>query len=80
MSKAVVIYTFTVSGTDSVGKGWQTQTKHPVDGVPDFEKIFARGMAESFAMLTGGKAVFGEPGIGCTGPYDITKIVIEQLH
>jgi len=36
-------------------------------------------MRESFDQLTHGKALYGMLGIGCKGPYDILRVLIEQM-
>jgi hypothetical protein len=40
--------------------------------------VFHAVMSEIFQQLTEGKAVYGQPGVGCKGPYTIKKIVIEE--
>jgi hypothetical protein len=34
-------------------------------------------MRALFAKLKAGKAVFGNPGIGCAGPYGVSRFLIE---
>lgn len=43
-----------------------------------FDAVHAAG-AESLRQLTNGKAVYGQPGVGCNGPYKINKLVIERM-
>lgn len=45
----------------------------------DFNDTFNGAMLASFDQLTKGNAVFGKPGVGCQGPYDITSVLIEQV-
>jgi hypothetical protein len=68
-------YRFTLNGTAAHGQTWQT------DGVVecDFADVFHTAMRYSFAQLTDGKAIYGKPGIGCNGPYDIHRVLIEQV-
>lgn len=44
----------------------------------EFHDAFNIAMEETFHQLTHGKAVYGSPGVGCRGPYDIRKVTIEQ--
>lgn len=68
-------YKFAVEGTAADGQTWSTE--HEFDC--DFSAVFVHGMRSSFLALTEGRAVFGRPGEGCHGPYNVTKIVIEQV-
>jgi hypothetical protein len=44
-----------------------------------WHEVFERLMVSTFAALTEGKAVYGEPG-PCGGPYKITKLHIELVE
>jgi hypothetical protein len=44
----------------------------------EFHETFDYAMNQTFSQLTNGKAVYGKPGIGCHGPYDIHSVLIEQ--
>lgn len=44
-----------------------------------FPEVFTVAMKAAFQQLTQGKAVYGKPGVGCRGPYTITKVVIEAV-
>jgi hypothetical protein len=46
----------------------------------EFNDAFHDAMVDSFDQLTKGRAVYGKPGAGCRGPYDIHKVVIEQVR
>lgn len=35
-------------------------------------------MRASFDQLTNGEAVYGQPGLGCEGPYTVTRMLIEE--
>ncbi len=71
----VMIYQFTIIGTAANGQTWRTTGKVSCE----FNACFDTAMRASFEQLTGGKAVFGKPGVGCSGPYDITSILIQQV-
>ena len=45
----------------------------------EFQHTFTVAMEDAFHQLTNGRAVYGSPGVGCRGPYDIRKITIEQV-
>lgn len=71
------MYSFLIEGTASDGT-WTT--KGTIDAQnADIVGVVSMVLRESFGQLTQGKAVFGMPGMGCKGPYDIHKIVIEQV-
>jgi len=70
-------YAYTVSGTAAGGQTWTVKgTANGVQG--DFPHIVSGVLRELFGKLTSGKAVYGKPGVGCNGPYQITKLVIER--
>lgn len=50
-------------------------TTGDVDAADIFAAL-ANAMRENFLKITEGKAVFGEPGKGCRGPYEVTKITL----
>lgn len=64
-----MISKYTVEGTASDGQTWMTEGS--VNG--DFPDCLEDAMRAAFQQLTGGKAVFGQPGIGCRGPYKIKR-------
>jgi hypothetical protein len=70
-------YTFQMEGTGAAGQTWKTSGVI-IDEHNDVLAVFESAMQSSFNQLTSGKAVFGKPGVGCKGPYDIRRIVIEQ--
>jgi hypothetical protein len=68
-------YHYVIHGSAADG---QTFT---LDGVMscEFEDAQYVAMQAGFEQLTQGKAVFGKPGVGCKGPYDIDSILITQV-
>ena len=70
-------YTFQIEGTAAAGQTWKSSGV-VIDEQNDLIAVFDSAMRLSFQQLTSGKAVFGKPGVGCSGPYDIRRIVIEQ--
>ena len=69
------VYRYTVEGSGNGGKTWKTEGSMTCA----FEKVWLLAMADTFNQLTDGKAQYGQPGVGCQGPYDIHKVVIEQV-
>lgn len=68
-------YRYTTQGCDVDGKVWEAK------GVLRCEINAAMDAAlkDTFRQLTNGNAVYGMPGVGCNGPYDIQRVVIEQV-
>ena len=76
---ATKTYAFVVEGTAHDGQTWRTESQVTIDVAEHgFDDMVAIGMRLSFDKLTGGKAVYGKPGVGCRGPYEIDKITIER--
>jgi hypothetical protein len=67
-------YNFQIEGSSANSQTWITSGKVYCE----FADAFNRAMSETFEQLTNGKAIFGNPGIGCRGPYDIHRVIIEQ--
>jgi hypothetical protein len=72
----VKTYHYTIKGSGAGGQTWTT--KGVVEA--DFVYAFDLAMRDSFQQLTQGQAVYGKPGRGCSGPYDIHSITIEQMR
>jgi hypothetical protein len=72
----MTVYTYEVSGTAAGGQTWKVTGE--VEGRPgDFPKVPDAALRNAFDSLTEGKAVFGQPGVGCNGPYVLTRLLIE---
>lgn len=69
---------YTVTGTAADNVPFDLTGEVEGDSPLDAE-AFARASNASFLQLTSGKAVFGEPGKGCRGPYSVTKLVLEVV-
>jgi hypothetical protein len=66
---------YTMGGRASGGQTWKVRGTVQLDaGV--FAEAFEMAMRDSFRQLTGGKAVFGKPGLGCSGPYEVTSFTL----
>jgi len=68
------IWTYEVIGLDADGNDWT------VTGFVtcEFGDAFETANRDCFQRLTSGKAVFGNPGAGCKGPYKIQKFTLEH--
>lgn len=78
-------YKWTVEGTaghgaanDAEGQTWQTTGEMDIDS-GNFLLALSAVMRLSFQQLTQGLAVYGKPGVGCRGPYHITRYVLEAI-
>lgn len=71
----MVKYEYEIQGGSSDGD-WTTSGT-VIAGTSLIDAIDAV-MADSFNKLTQGKAVFGKPGVGCRGPYDMKKITVSK--
>lgn len=65
-------YAYAVEGTAADGQTWKAAGKVTCL----WHQVFDLAMREAFEELTGGRAVYGKPGVGCKGPYDITAMHI----
>ena len=71
------LYRYTVSGTAAGGQTWEVVGT--LDIRPgNFALALNKTMQFVFDRLTSGNAVFGKPGVGCAGPYGITKFNLEK--
>lgn len=70
-------YTYAVDGRAAGDQTWSTRGE--IDVRPgDFALAPSKALAASFDQLTKGKAVYGQLGVGCHGPYRITRLLIEE--
>jgi hypothetical protein len=66
---------YKVEGSAADGQTWTIEGN--VSGeLPD---ILTTAIHDSFGQLTGGKAVFGHPGLGCRGPYKVARFELVVL-
>ena len=75
----MITYSYIVEGLTAGGNKWSTIGAHTATAQGEFANVPMIALRESFAQLTQGKAVFGNPGLGCQGPYRITRMLIEEL-
>ncbi len=70
MSKSV--YYYAIEGADATGNTWVTTGA--VEG--EFMDCLTSAFRDSFQQLTRGKAIYGKPGVGCRGPYTVTRYLL----
>lgn len=66
-------YSYIAEGIAHDGQTWTT--KGTV--VCEFHESWDQAMLQSFLQLTEGKAVFGQPGVGCRGPFKFKRMEIK---
>lgn len=71
------VWKFVFEGTDAAGNEWRTECDVTAER-GDLEGAFINARHRSFRDLTGGNAIFGKPGVGCRGPYRISRVTMEQ--
>ncbi len=75
----MITYAYTIAGTAAEH---QTFTVHgTVEAVNQgmFVDATMAAVRDAFHQLTQGKAEYGLPGKGCSGPYSITKLTMELM-
>jgi hypothetical protein len=70
-------FKFVVKGTGARGQTWEArgEIESPIH---DVSHTFNIAMADAFRQLTQGKAVYGNPGVGCAGPYEVTSFHMDK--
>lgn len=71
-------YAYTVEGTGADGTTWKVEGTVANVSPGGFMDCFQKAMLASFSQLTAGKAIYGKPGVGCRGPYKVTKLMLEE--
>lgn len=71
-------YAYTIEGSGADGNTWKVQGSVPNVSPGGFMDCFQKAMLGAFSQLTAGKAIYGKPGIGCRGPYKVTRLVLEE--
>lgn len=69
-------YHFQMQGTAAQGQTWAVSG----DIEAEWHDVLDVSMKHTFGKLTQGKAVYGKPGVGCRGPYNITLFKVEQYN
>ena len=73
-------YRYEISGTAARDQTWTTAgvSKDVTPGA--FRTVFEDAILQTYQMLTEGKAIYGQPGAGCQGPYTFTRLLIEMRN
>lgn len=77
MEEDEVRYRYEVRGTAQGGQTWTSSGHVETAKSGDFPRVMDTAMRLSFVQLTNGQAVYGQPGVGCKGPYGISRMLIE---
>lgn len=68
-------WSFHVKGTAAGGHPWECRGEIEADPTDLMHRI----LSHSFHALTNGKAIYGHPGVGCKGPYEIVTLHVERI-
>jgi hypothetical protein len=71
-------YTYSIEGTGADSHTWQVEGTIPNVSPGGFMDCFQKAMLAAFSQLTAGKATYGKPGVGCRGPYKITRVLLQE--
>jgi hypothetical protein len=69
-------YRFHLKGTAAEGVPWESSG----EVFCELHQVLNAAMVKTFQDLTNGKALYGHPGVGCKGPYEIQEIKVEKTH
>lgn len=69
-------YDYKIRGKSAEGTEWETsgRLRCPLGDV------LRQALVASFADLTNGRAQYGQPGVGCRGPYEIISLSFEKVE
>lgn len=68
-------FSYEVKGTTAEGVAWQTAGTV----VCELPEVWVAVINHTFLDLTRGKAVFGRPGLGCKGPYEVHEVTVKRI-
>lgn len=72
-------YRYEMHGAAAQEQSWAVSGFIETQNPGEFLNVPRAATADAFEQLTNGKAIFGKPGVGCKGPYRITKLTIEEV-
>lgn len=70
-------YSYTVLGTAADEQTWEVSGSIQASDTPDVVAVTQEAFRRVFDDLTGRRAVYGHPGIGCHGPYTVSSWTIK---
>jgi hypothetical protein len=73
-------FKFTVRGAARDGQTWSVEGHVSEESAGNFPRAVDNAMRQAFLQLTRGKAVYGQPGVGCNGPYTITHLSLDVVE
>lgn len=73
-------FSYRITGEASGGQTWETEGEYELHSPSALPDMFMDILAESFQALTHGRAVYGQPGRGCRGPYKVNTFVILRAN
>ena len=69
-----------MTGTGADDQTWRVEDEIQVEPNTDFADLCDKAGSHCFLKLVHGKAVFGQPGVGCAGPYKISTFSFELVQ
>jgi hypothetical protein len=79
MHHGTCVYDCVIEGYGADGQTWAITETLKTDEIGQFMSLPPVLMRRAFHKLTNGTAIFGQPGVGCKGPYTVTRMLIEQV-
>jgi hypothetical protein len=73
------MFTFHVTGIDGNRQKWSFEGRTSDSGIGGFVAMTDVVMEKVFLALTEGRALYGKPGVACSGPYQIRTLRIEEI-
>ena len=70
-------FNYAIEGTAANNQTWKVSGSTLLSQDGDFPFILNECLGWAFQELTNGKAEYGKPGVGCNGPYQITRYLLE---
>jgi hypothetical protein len=74
----MIVYAFTIEGKAADEQTWTVTGKLVAANEGQFPDMLHRAQLAAFHDLTQGKAIYGKPGAGCRGPYQITRFELKR--
>ena len=73
----MIKYKYQLNGTAAEGQTWQANGIVETEKLGDWLKTPSLALKDAYDQLTHGRAIYGKPGVGCRGPYRMTRLVID---
>jgi hypothetical protein len=69
-------FDYVINGSAANGQTWTTEGRVECE----YAEAWNVANQDTFIKLTRGAAIYGKPGVGCNGPYDIHRVLIQQVR